>query len=102
MDLVQDFIIEDGDLVFEDGDIKVAESDRYHIADILQASKGSYRNSPTLGVNILLKIAGNANPEFLKREIRQQLESDGYQIDELEVSKTHDEMDVTINATRVK
>lgn len=75
-----DFILgADGDLQIVDGDFLVGQSDDQNVAQILKATKGSFKQFPLLGVGIELDINGLINGAT-KRKIRLHLDSDGYKV----------------------
>lgn len=79
---------EDGDLLFgANGDFVSASSDQQHIADILVAVPGDYRQHPTLGVAAIKyknKLTIEA-PKF-ERDVKEQLKADGYTEIKVDVS----------------
>jgi hypothetical protein len=79
---------DDGDMLINDGDFVSGLSDDKHVSDILSANKGFYRQYPTLGAGILrfLKKQDN-NLAEMKREIQVNLQSDGYKINDLTITK---------------
>jgi hypothetical protein len=70
---------DDGELQFRNGDLLIGESDGQHIQDILIASPGHYKQTPLLGGSLIMGLNG-ANTVDFKRDLRLQLESDGYEV----------------------
>lgn len=66
------------DLDIKDGDFAIGVSDLQHIAHILEAEKGQYRQTPLVGVGVLKMLNGPISGAE-KREIKMQLQGDGYQ-----------------------
>jgi hypothetical protein len=66
--------------LFYGGDFNIDFSDRQHVADILVAQPGHYKNAPGLGVGIANYAGAPLSPQViaeLQREIKMQLEADG-------------------------
>lgn len=79
-----DFIVDnDGELLIENGDFAIGLSDEQHIADILVAYPGEFKEFPMLGVNIGKAINGSLDGE-IKKEIRLQLVADGFNVSAIE------------------
>lgn len=74
-----DIGLEDNDLVFSNsGDFVVAESDRQHIFDTVNAFPGWWKENPLDGVGILAYNKSSGSMQALSRKIQIELESDGY------------------------
>lgn len=87
-----DYLYDDsGDILIENGDFVTGLSDDQHVADILSANKGDYRQFPTVGVNManFLKKQDN-NLADLKRQIQVNLEADGYKLTDFNISSKGD------------
>jgi hypothetical protein len=69
----------DNDIAIVNGDFAIGLSDEQHIADILQAYPGDFKQFPLVGVNINKAINGAVDGE-LRKEIRLQLVADGYNV----------------------
>ncbi|MCG8476203.1 MAG: hypothetical protein MI784_12115 [Cytophagales bacterium] len=74
------------DLLFENSDLLIAENDSLHIQNIIRAAPGFYKHTPATGADIQKLQNGFWTPEF-KREITVQLESDGYQVKDVQFSQ---------------
>jgi hypothetical protein len=70
------------DLDVKDGDFVIGVSDLQHIANILEAEKGQFRQTPLVGVGVLKMINGPISGAE-KRDIKMQLQGDGYQTKEV-------------------
>jgi len=76
---------ENNDLfINESGDFEAVFSDVQHVEDIVSSAPGWWKRTPTVGVNILLFLAGAASSfQRLVRQIKIQLGADGYRIDKV-------------------
>ena len=100
MAAVKDFINDnEGDLSFLNGDFKVDFSDNQHQVDIIQSSKGSWKQYPLLGVGINNYLNSSGAQLVFKREVQTQLESDGYNVNEI-VFESNDISNFTVDAVR--
>jgi hypothetical protein len=63
----------------ETGDFAIWASDEQHIRDTLIAFPGWYKQNPTDGVGLFGYQKSSGQQQVLARNIRQQLQSDGYQ-----------------------
>ena len=91
----------DYDLVFtEAGDLLVGESDSQHIGLLLLTSQGEWRADPLVGVGLARYQSapyGPAQAQALQREVAVQLQRDGYQVLENNLSNL---ADARLNAVR--
>lgn len=76
-----------GDLLVVAGNLVIGESDEQHIIDILSAYPGEYKQFPMIGVYIHRTVNGLIDG-FIKRDIRINLESDGYVINKIEFTES--------------
>lgn len=76
-----------GDIDFSISDIQTSESTAQHQTDILIATKGSYKEFPTVGVGIINHIADN-NTESLLRTTRKQFAADGMRVKSISLTDT--------------
>jgi hypothetical protein len=90
---------ENGDLIILNGDFKVNESDSQHVEHIVIADKGQFRQFPLIGVGIKKTINGSVNPQRVKQQIKLQLESDGFNVRQIEVNP-NDPLNIQIDAER--
>jgi len=72
----------DLDLLIQDGDFKIGIADLQNIRIIMEAEQGQIRQFPLLGVGIRKMLNGQIGGEE-KRRIQLQLESDGYETEEI-------------------
>lgn len=85
-ELVEDFLYNsDGDLSIKNGDIEVGPSDNQHLEDIMLADWGQFRQYPELGVGIERFFMGNYSKQYIRKEIRREVESDNFTITNLEL-----------------
>lgn len=76
----------DCDLVTLDGDFVIGESDDQHVELILTATKGSFLQSPDLGVDLPNFInKQNTSSADLRRAINVNLLADGYKVQNLTI-----------------
>ena len=80
-------------------DISFYESDEDHIQDTIQATQGSYKESPQDGVNIQAYLNSQGQGQTLAREIIVQLKSDLYVVNNPIINITSDSISVNPNAT---
>jgi hypothetical protein len=86
MALVEDFLFDDdGDLGITAGDITTGPSDNQHLEDIMIASWGQFRQYPDLGVGLERFFMGNYSKQFIRKEIRREVQSDNFVITDLEI-----------------
>jgi hypothetical protein len=103
MELVKDFIFDNDDIVIENGDFKLTESDTYHIRDIIEGYKGQYYKEPLIGVGIGRYDHASDSEIEIKREIKIQLESDNYKVDDITVEFQDDSLVIeTKNIERIR
>lgn len=88
------------DIEFINGDFKVKESDSQHVEHVLIADKGQFRQFPLIGVGIKRQLNGSFNPQEIKQIIKLQLESDGYNVRQVTIEPTIDDMKIDIDAER--
>ena len=98
---MDDFIIRD-DIEIKDGDLVVADSDGQGIEFIITAKPGHFYQFPTLGVGIVDEINGSISKQALKIKIKNNLESDNYRVNRIDVSGTIDQLLTKIDAVKLK
>ena len=82
--MVKDIIIDDNnDLLIESGDFFVNDSDQQHVLLILNTYSGNWKQFPLIGVGIKIYLASSGQQNTLKRDMTVQMNSDGYQINEI-------------------
>lgn len=76
----KDILVEDNnDLLIENGDFVVGDSDIQHIDHIITAQPGEYKETPQLGFGVINYLKSNATKTKFKRDLRVQLNFDGYE-----------------------
>ena len=70
-------ILYTSDLVIKDGDFAIGLSDEQHIAHIIEAMPGHYKQYPLVGVGARLYINSPLDGVF-RRAVKVQLAGDGY------------------------
>jgi hypothetical protein len=74
---------EDGDLDFSSGDIGKGETTTLHQRRLLMASKGEYKQYPTIGVGVTDFILDEVGDDELKQIVTTEFENDGMTIKQL-------------------
>lgn len=75
-----DFLLdEDGDLKIVDGDFVTGDSDAQNVRLILIHTKGSFKQSPLLGVGLVAELNGLIDGS-VERRIMLNLQADGYKV----------------------
>lgn len=87
----------ESDLNFHNGDFDIGQSDQQHIEHILEAQKGEYKASPLVGFGIVnyLKKSTKIKSDF-KRDLKIQLDHDGYQNPSIDLSDGFDNLKIEI------
>ncbi len=86
----QDFLLDDdGDLLIQNGDFVVGSSDVQHVEDIINSFVGEWKQYPILGVG-LLSYLNSENAQQASTNIKQQLQSDGYSLQNVSVNIDND------------
>lgn len=78
-----------GDLLIEDGDFSVGIADEQHVEHIIQVQKGEFKEFPLLGFGIENYLKTNTEPLEFKRDLKVQLEYDGYKNADVELTKDY-------------
>lgn len=96
----QDIALYGNDLLIQNGDLAISESDTQHIADTINAFAGWWKQEPQDGIGIFAYLNSAGQEQSLKRQIMIQLSSDGYQVNNPEVSvNSAGQMTINPNAT---
>lgn len=80
-------------------DFDIALSDMQHVEDIVNSNKGAWKEFPLLGVGSKNYLAGS-NFKELEKNIRLQLEYDGYRVFDVATTFKNDQLKFSINAER--
>jgi hypothetical protein len=79
---------ETGDLLCSAGDLATGVSTLQHQADLLEASEGEYKQSPTTGIGIS-NFLNDEDPREMIRKIRMQFDGDGILISSLSYNQVN-------------
>lgn len=95
--MAKDILLDDdGDLLIENGDLVIGEADNQNVALIFQAFKGEIRAMPELGF-AAGKYLKTVNPKArFKRNLKIELERDGYSEVDINVDASTSELKVTV------
>lgn len=95
---MRDILLDDNnDICFENGDFLIGESTELEIERILLAFKGSFKEFPLLGVEIIRKLKSRESEQNIRREVREQLNYDGFNEVDFKIENSES---FTINAER--
>lgn len=89
-----------GDLDILNNDWVLAGSDKQHIQDTINAHAGWWKESFIDGVGISSYLNSSGNQQELTREIKIQLQSDGYVVNNPKVQINPTNIQIEPNATR--
>lgn len=78
------------------GDIVVGESDQQHVIDITFAHPGEYKAFPLLGFAAVLQLKKNPDDYQFKRDLKIQLEYDGYNNPNIDLSGGYENLKIDI------
>jgi hypothetical protein len=83
----QDILLDtDGDLLIENGDFVIGASDSQHIDHIVNAQLGEYKEHLLVGFGAINYLKTNVSEMEFKRDLKVQLEIDGYQDASIDLS----------------
>jgi hypothetical protein len=71
---------ETGDLAIKNGDLVIGESTLQHQRLLLLATKGGFKQNPTVGVDISSYMLDDSSVDELHGDIQQQFETDGMKV----------------------
>ncbi|MBW7838456.1 MAG: hypothetical protein H3C36_02205 [Chitinophagaceae bacterium] len=92
----QDIIHNDGELLIKNGDFVIDESDRQHVEDIIEAVQGEFKGYPYAGFGAVLQLKKNTNDSQFKRDLKIQLEYDGYKSAKIDLSEGYERIKIEI------
>jgi hypothetical protein len=93
----QDLLLdENGDLKCVNGDFAVGDANQQNVQLILATSPGDWKASPTTGAGLIKTYQGNLTG-FAKRNIKIQLEADGYNV----ISISENENGINVSTTGI-
>ncbi|PIF44928.1 hypothetical protein CLU96_1927 [Chryseobacterium sp. 52] len=79
-------LTEDYDLQIKNGDFVIGDSQEQSVELLLLSKQGEFKNNPEAGCDILSAKNGIIE-RFLDREIRVQLDADGFQLDNMSLTE---------------
>lgn len=94
----QDILLdENNELIIADGDFVIGQSDQQHVKHIVEAFKGEYKSNPLVGFGAInyLKRDDKIESEF-RRDLKIQLENDGYNDSDIDVSAGFEKLKIDI------
>jgi hypothetical protein len=92
-----DFILDiHNDLLFTNNDVTIGESDNQHARLLIATKKGDWTQFPNAGVNIVQYLKGVFDGAA-RRNMRLQLQGDGYKVDTLEFDVNSGLLDLKFN-----
>lgn len=95
----QDILLNnDNELQFFNGDFLVGNSDNQHVQTIIEANKGNFLETPTLGVGIVEYKSSNISAAELEKRVRIELQKDGYKLDRVTING----FNIQIEAKRIQ
>jgi hypothetical protein len=102
MPAYEDFLLDaDGDLLIQDGDFVIGLSDEDHMQDLIESFVGWWKEFPAVGVGIKQFQASAGQEQVIERNIKLQLQGDGYDIAIVRVTLTSDsKFNIQIDGTR--
>ncbi|MBB6499111.1 hypothetical protein [Pedobacter cryoconitis] len=83
---MKDILIKDDDALIVRGDFYVEESDAQQVELILKSKQGEWKEAPQVGIDIS-RAQNGAIDRSLYRDIRVQLEADGFSVKELDINE---------------
>jgi hypothetical protein len=87
---------DDGDLLIKNGDFSIGESDQQHIKDILDAQQGEFKEFPLAGFGAINYIKKTITADEFKRDLKIQLNYDGYTNATIDTSKGIENLNIEI------
>jgi hypothetical protein len=93
LDILHD---DDGNILFENGDFAFGQSDQQHIGDIFIAQPGEIKEFPVVGFGAINYIKSRVSESEFKRDLKVQLQYDGYTNATIDMSKGIENLKVEI------
>lgn len=92
-----DFELDDtGDIKIVNGHFSVIESDTQHVNAIFMAHKGEYKEHPLVGFGATKYLKGVRNDNQFKRDLKIQLEYDGYSNPNIDLTQGYEQLKIDI------
>lgn len=89
-------IDETGDLEIFAGDFAIGPSDQQHVLDIIDVHPGEIKEFPLIGFGAINYIKRVITPEEFKRDLKLQLNYDGYENATINTSKGIENLNIDI------
>lgn len=90
-----------GNLLIQAGDFVVGISDEQHVQDTIIADKGWYKRNPADGVGVGKYLNSSGQQAKLQKEIKKELQKDGYVVDNPKAIITQDNFLIYPNAEKL-
>ena len=87
---------ENGALAFASGDFAIGQSDQQHVMDILDLQPGELKEFPLAGFGAINYIKRTITPEEFKRDLKLQLNYDGYNNAKIDTSQGLENLNIEI------
>jgi hypothetical protein len=87
---------DNNDLLFANGDLVVGESDRQNVKLIVESQMGEWKEFPTVGFGIDNYLKKNRNDREFKRDLKVQLEQDGYKNTGIDLTDGYSKLKIEI------
>ena len=87
---------ENGALAFANGDFAIGQSDQQHVLDILDFQPGELKEFPLAGFGAINYIKRTITPEEFKRDLKIQLNYDGYNNAKIDASRGLENLNIEI------
>lgn len=92
----KDIIHNDGELVIKNGDFLIAESGTQHVEDIVISLAGDFKSAPMIGFGAIMQLKKNSSDSAFKRDLKIQLEYDGYKNPEIDISDGYSNLKINV------
>ena len=87
---------ENGGLLFANGDFAIGQSDQQHVLDILDIQPGELKEFPLAGFGVINYIKRTITPSEFKRDLKIQLNYDGYNSAKIDTSNGIENLNIEI------
>lgn len=92
----KDIIHNDGELIIKNGDFLISESDTQHVEDIVISLAGDFKSTPMIGFGAIMQLKKNSSDSAFKRDLKIQLEYDGYKNPEIDLSGGYKNLKINV------
>lgn len=94
---MKDILLNDnGEIQIVNGDLKVGEADDQNVGFIFEGFKGEMRSTPALGFGAAARLKKIDNVAQFKRDLKVELERDGYKNSSIELSRDLQSVTITV------